>query len=98
MTMLVSEARVSTPMSVRYMTQLCKHFEHKLPVSYDKEHGRIEFESGVCSISAAPDLLALRAEASDEERLGRVENVVVRHLERFAFRDQPEIRWTRLGA
>ena len=96
--MVISEARVATAMSVRYMTQLCKHFEHKLPVSYDKEKGRIEFELGVCSMAASPDLLILRADAADEEKLGRLENVVVRHLERFAFRDKPEIRWTRIGA
>lgn len=96
--MVSSEARVQTTMSARYMTQLCKHFEHKLPVSYDQEHGRIEFDSGVCSMTAAGDVLTLRADAADEEQLGRLENVVVRHLERFAFRDKPEIRWSRASA
>ena len=96
--MVTSEARVATALAQRYMTQLCKHFEHKLSVSYDQEKGRIEFQSGVCTLAAAPGLLVLRADAADEEHLGRLEQVVVRHLERFAFRNPPEIRWTRLGA
>jgi hypothetical protein len=37
----------------------------------------------------------VRAEASDTPSLGQVEEVVGSHLERFAFRDKPEICWTR---
>ena len=95
--MIQSEARVSTTRASRYLGQLCKHFEHRIPATYSTEHGRLEFEVGVCHLDAADDVLILRAEAEDEERLGRLENVVGRHLERFAFRDRPEIRWTRDG-
>jgi hypothetical protein len=35
--------------------------------------------------------------AKDGEALGQLETVVARHLERFAFRDKPEIAWTRTG-
>jgi hypothetical protein len=93
--MIHSEARVSTTRASRYLGQLCKHFEHRIPASYTREHGRLEFSSGVCLLDAAGDVLVLRAEAKDEEQLGQLESVVARHLERFAFRDKPEIRWTR---
>ena len=93
--MIHSEARVSTTRASRYLGQLCKHFEHRIPATYTGDHGRLEFESGVCLLDAADGTLVLRAEAKDEEQLGRLENVVARHLERFAFRDKPEIRWTR---
>ena len=46
-------------------------------------------------MEAEGDILILRATAADEPSLAQVEEVVARHLERFAFRDQPEISWTR---
>ena len=73
---LASEARVATTMPRRFMTQLCKHFEHKLPVSYDETKGRIEFSAGVCLLAAGEDALVLRAEAADTESLRRVEDVI----------------------
>jgi len=91
-----SEARVATPMAQRYMTQLCKHFEHRLPARYDAAEGSIEFPSGMCRMEVPqPDLLILRAEAANAELLGQLESVLARHLERFAFRDKPEIAWAR---
>jgi len=94
-TKLVSEARVATPLARRYMTQLCKHFEHKLPVTYTTHTGRIEFQAGLCLMEAQDETLVLRAEAGDAEGLDRLENVVVKHLERFAFRDKPAVNWVR---
>jgi hypothetical protein len=93
--MVRSEARVATTRASRYLGQLCKHFEHRIPATYTRDHGRLEFASGVCHLDATDDVLVLRAEAPDEAQLGQLEGVVARHLERFAFRDKPEIRWTR---
>ena len=98
MSTLSSEARVATPRSARYLGQLCKHFAHRIPVSYSATEGRVEFPTGICEMEALGDVLILRATATDEPSLGQVEEVVARHLERFAFRDQPEISWTRGAA
>lgn len=95
--MLSSEARVPTEVPRRYLAQLCKHFQHKLPVTFDESHGRIEFPAGQCELDAAASAgtLLLRVIASDEAALAKLEDVVARHLERFAFREKPEVRWTR---
>ncbi|HVO13765.1 MAG TPA: DUF2218 domain-containing protein [Alphaproteobacteria bacterium] len=95
--MIQSEARVSTTRAGRYLGQLCKHFEHRIPATYTADHGRLEFAAGICHLDAAGDVLVLRAEAETEEQLSQLEGVVARHLERFAFRDKPDIRWTRGG-
>jgi hypothetical protein len=91
--MLSSEARVPS----RCLQQLCKHFGHKLPAEFDARHGRVEFPGGPCELDAGAEagILHLRVTARDEEGLARLEDVVGRHLERFAFREKPEIRWTR---
>lgn len=95
MDMLVSEARVETEMSRRYLAQLCKHFQHKLPVILTEANGRIEFPAGICTLNADSGNLFLRVEASDEAALAKLEEVVASHLERFAFREKPEVHWRR---
>jgi hypothetical protein len=94
-----SEARVATAMAQRYMTQLCKHFEHRLPARYGASEGTIEFPSGKCRMAVPqPDLLVLHAEAATADLLGQLESVIARHLERFAFRDKPAIAWTPIAS
>lgn len=96
-TMLSSEARVPTAVPRRYMVQLCKHFAHKVPATFDETHGRIEFDAGPCELEADPDtgILVMRVSAAGETDLERLENVVARHLVRFAFREQLEVSWKR---
>jgi hypothetical protein len=91
--MLSAVAEVRTEMAARYLGQLCKHFQHRLPVELDADRGRIAFEAGVCTLAASPGLLTLRVEAADADALARVEDVVARHLLRFAFREPPEVMW-----
>lgn len=95
MELATSEARVDTARASRYLGQLCKHFAHRIPVTHTAEQARVVFPFGVCLLEAEPAQLILRAEASDAQALAQVEDVVGRHLERFAFRDKPEIRWNR---
>jgi hypothetical protein len=91
-----SAALVRTPKASGYLQQLCKHFGHKLPVGFDERAGRIEFPMGVCTLAAAPDAgtLALHASAASAEDLARLEDVVARHLVRFAFREELEVTWS----
>ena len=89
-----SEARVVTGTPRRYMGQLCKHFEHKLPVTLEEDSGSIAFSSGVCTLRAEPAVLVMRV-SGEEDALPQLEDVVARHLLRFAFRSPPEILWVR---
>jgi hypothetical protein len=95
-----SEARVPTAVPRRYLGQLCKHFQHKLPVALHERQGRIAFPAGVCDLEVATnaDALIMRVAASDEGLLARLEEVVGRHLERFAFREELKVRWTRVAS
>ncbi len=95
-TILLSEASVATTMPRRYLGQLCKHFQHKLPVTLQEFQGRIEFPTGVCELDAATTFtLILRVSAGNAADLANLEDVVARHLKRFAFRDELQVQWTR---
>lgn len=91
--MIASQARVPTPFPGRYIVQLCNHFRHKIPVAYDETRGRAEFPLGLCLMSADDGVLTLRCEAADAAGLAQVESVVTQHLERFAWREKPAVRW-----
>ncbi|MQT12903.1 DUF2218 domain-containing protein [Segnochrobactrum spirostomi] len=95
--MPVSEARIQSEYAQRYVGQLCKHFQHKLPVEYragtPTATGHITFEFGSCDLVGEDEILTMRAVAETEDDLRRLEDVLARHLERFAFRDNPPIVW-----
>ena len=88
-----SEARVALDQPTRYMSQLCKHFQHKIPVTWEDRHGAIQFPSGPCRLEAGDAELLLQVSAETDEALAQLQDVVGRHLLRFTFRDPPAIVW-----
>jgi hypothetical protein len=89
-----SSAIVMSERASGYLQQLCKHFGHKVAVSFTPERGTIVFDFGNCALAASGDMLSLTATASTSVGLSRVQHVVASHLERFAFRESPEIVWS----
>jgi hypothetical protein len=47
-----STAEIATPQANRYLTQLCKHFLHKLPVTLEDAAGQIAFSTAEIAICA----------------------------------------------
>lgn len=90
---LTARAAVSTAAASRYLTQLCKHFAHKVPVEYDAHSGRADFPWGCCLLAAEPDLLRLTLSAEDPSSLDRVKAVVEDHLVRFGWRESLIVAW-----
>ena len=87
------KADVVSPLAGRYLTQLCKHFQHKIPVELADTSGRITFPMGTCALQAAEGVLTLSVEAADAPALTQLQDVVARHLLRFAFREDVRIDW-----
>jgi DNA-binding PadR family transcriptional regulator len=88
-----STARVQTPKAASYLAQLCKHFAHKIPANYEGNQGRVSFPRGECRLEAEGDILAITVKAADAEAVSQLQDVVARHLERFAFREELAIDW-----
>lgn len=93
-----SDARVATGVPRRYLGQICKHFQHRLPVTLEETRGRIDFPTGSCVVEIAEGALILRADAATAEDLATLEDVVARHLVRFGFRETLAVEWTRRPA
>jgi len=61
------------------------------------EAGAVDFGRGRCTMQASGNLLTLRAEATDEEKLQRVQDIVTRDIERFGSRDHLTVSWQRVS-
>lgn len=95
MTNQTSRARIETAKARTYMIQLCKHFGHKIPVTWTDTHGRIEFPIGVCEAAVEDGALSLTASTANETQLPQLQDVIARHLARFAYKENLAIEWAR---
>ncbi len=86
-------ADIPTDHASRYLQQLCKHFAHKRPVSFDEHSGQISLMAGECRLTADDAKLTVFVEAPDPSQLEQLQDVVVRHLVRFAFREELSVDW-----
>jgi catechol 2,3-dioxygenase len=97
-TELRSRAGVVTDRPSPYLLQLCKHFRHKLDVTFDERAGTIPFAFGRCELRAADGVLELEAVAATPAELERVEHVIGSHLERFGRRHELSVSWVRAAS
>ncbi len=89
-----SVAEIATPNASRYLQQLCKHFAHKLPVKFDARAGEIDFPMGRCALDASDEVVVrISLSTPDADRMPELQDVVARHLVRFAFRETLAIEW-----
>jgi hypothetical protein len=99
-----STGQATTTNASRYLQQLCKHWSHSLAVEFTPQTGRIVFPKdnrgaswpadAVATLTAHPDRLECRLDASVDEQLIGMQGVLQRHLDRFAFREAPlAIAW-----
>ena len=99
MSQFVARASVPTVSGSRSLQQLCKHWSHNLSVEYTEDAGSVLFPKdargadhpadGRATFKAGSDELNVRIEASSAEQLQALQDAVVRHLDRFAFREAP---------
>jgi hypothetical protein len=90
---LNASAYVATDTPARYISRLCKHFAHKIPVSFDEQQGRIELTFGIGLLQAEDAGLTLRVESNSQEDLEKLQNVMASHFERFAWQEALQLNW-----
>jgi hypothetical protein len=96
---ITATAQVPTAHASRYLQQLCKHWQHNLTVVFNADHGTIAFPrdargadwpgDALVTLTAAPETLGVRIDASVDGQLDALKGAVARHLDRFAFREAP---------
>ncbi|MGD9481024.1 UNVERIFIED_ORG: DUF2218 domain-containing protein (plasmid) [Roseateles sp. XES5] len=81
--------RFETENSAKYLQQLCKHFAHKVDVTYGDTRGECRFSCGTSVLTVAGNGLDIHVAAADAEGLRETKAVIENHLLRFAFRETP---------
>jgi hypothetical protein len=90
---LTTSAHVTTATPARYISRLCKHFAHRVPVSFDEQQGRIEFDLGLGLLQAEGDGLTLAVESQSPEGLERLKEIVGSHFVRVAWQEELQLKW-----
>ncbi|WP_438346606.1 DUF2218 domain-containing protein [Methylorubrum populi] len=92
--MTESRAVVGTPHANRYLQQLCKHWSHRFETESNATQARIALPLGETRLTADAETLTIDLTAHDPASLPDLRDVVVRHIERFAFRETLRFEWT----
>lgn len=77
----------TTPNGSKYLAQLCNHFAHKIDATHDGNAGVCHFIMGPAYLNADDTGLTVRFDLIDPDQAEAARNVIDRHLERFAFRE-----------
>ena len=101
----IATTRIPTQSASKYLQQVCKHWEHNLPVSFDANHGEITFAKdargadwpgdALVTLVAEGETLVCTINASAEGQRDGLKGTLERHIDRFAFREMPlAYNWT----
>ena len=92
--MLSSSSQFETEKPGKYLMQLCKHFAHKVEVTYNEEIGEVNFPCGTARLQNKTNRLEFHVEAPSEEELKMCQSIIENHIVRFAFRENLEkLNW-----
>ncbi|MGF7234571.1 MAG: DUF2218 domain-containing protein [Frankia sp.] len=68
--------------------------EVQVHADWSDTHGVVTFTSwGQCTITANADTLTLRVEATDEENLRKIQDIIAKDFDRFGRRDGLTVNW-----
>lgn len=90
-----ASATVATDRPARYIKQLVSHLGHRLTTELaDDGSGVISSEYGRATLRPAEGALLLTVTADDADGLARLEDVIARHLVRFATTEELTVTWS----
>ena len=87
--MTIARGRAKTASGSKYLQQLCKHWGHKFEVEFSETRGQVRFPSALATMEVSADALLVAIETDEAESVEQLKESVVRHLDRFAFREAP---------
>lgn len=96
--MIKQTGTFNTANASKYLQQLCKHFAHKVEVTYDPTHGEAAMPNGPAVFDATDEMLTITVSGDSAEKLEQMRHVIDIHLKKFAFREEFEaMNWEPLA-
>lgn len=92
-----SRVEVETQHASRYLQQLSKHWAYKFETEFTPLSSKIALPLGEARLSANDTELVIEVTAHKSEDLTVLQDVVQRHIERFAFKESLAFVWRPLA-
>lgn len=83
-----SMSSAETPLANQYIRKLCKHFAHKIDVSYQENVGNCAMPKGNARMVAEPEKIIFQLEAIDLEGLEQTQAIIEDHFIRVAYKEK----------
>ncbi len=91
---MITKTHITTDNAASYIGKLCRHFVHKIEATYTADSGRAVFPNGgLCEMLAKDGQLIFIISAADPAETDKIKGVIERHLVKFAYKENLEIRW-----
>ncbi len=90
-----SAAFINTREGTAYIRKLCRHFAVKVKATYTETSGEVWFPYSYCTMRTTPEQFIVTVAPENADDIDKAESVIVRHLEKFAWREKLEINWQR---
>lgn len=88
--MAKATSQFSTDKASLYLKKLCRHFAHKIEVSFDDQYGECQLPTGPATMQAFSDKLCFEVEVDHDRDLKRAKDIIESHLVRFAHKENLE--------
>lgn len=89
----IESCHIATDTPTLYIARLCQQFEHKLPVSYDAQQGRIAFDFGLSLLHADSSGLHMVTLSHTQKDLNKLKHMIGSHFERFVWQAPLQLDW-----
>lgn len=94
--MITSTLLLNTEHARDYLAQFCGHFAKRVPVDTKTDRAVVTLPIGTCELMASDARISAEITANAAD-IDRMEEVLGGWIERFAFREQPNITWQRVA-
>jgi hypothetical protein len=94
--MPAAEARIPTENASRYLVRLCRHAATPPEIrraECSETEGTLILSGGQCALRAVGGVLTLRVEASEQDGLIKIEELIANRLEKFGRRERLAVAW-----
>jgi hypothetical protein len=92
-----ARAFVATSRPERYIKQLVSHIGNKVKTQATADGGELQFDFGICDLTAAVGGIEMLATARDVAELETLTDVAARHVIRFGVNDELVVSWAPEG-
>lgn len=88
-----ASTQIPTTEAANYIRKLCRHFAHKVSVTFTEQEGQVQFLQGRCLMQANAQSLAIFMQAEKPEGIPAMQFIIDDHLRRFARFETLSYQW-----